>query len=186
MVKLATAARCHQWPLTATQLADIVPLMPHAPDSHAPDFDELQRRAEGLLEEAIAAAGARDPREFYRTRLKELRQQSLEAYEKAVDHYRTVLVPSIADDEAEPLAAWTEYGRQLALLSAEGRTVALDASGRAHPYEVPADRDALVLHLPDDRRQRALVVGLPIELSPAQRAAYDWLVAGRNRLQEAS
>lgn len=154
--------------------------------SDAPDFDDQQRRAEVRLEEAITAAGARDPREFYRARLKQLREQSIEAYHKAVEHYRGVLVPSIADDEAEPLAAWTEYGRQLALLSAEGRTLTLDTSGLARPYEAPADRDALVLHLPDDRRQKALVVGLPIELSPAQRAAYDWLVAGRNRLQEAS
>jgi hypothetical protein len=39
---------------------------------------------------------------------------------------------------------------------------------------VPAD--ALVLHLPDRTTLRAIVVGIPTTLSPAQRASYELLV----------
>lgn len=146
--------------------------------------DELQSRADARLEEALESRGARDPREFYRTRLRELRDQDRGAYEKAVAHYREVLLPAIADDGADPLEAWTEYGRRLAELTAPGRTVCLDPSGRSSPYEAPASPEALVLHMPTERKVRALVVGLPTELSEAQRAAYDWLVTGRNKLRE--
>lgn len=136
------------------------------------------------LEEVLEARGARDPREFYRTRLRQLRAEDRDAYEKAVTHYRQTLLPAIANEGADPLVAWTEYGRRLAELSAPGRTVCLDPSGRSTDYEAPADPDALVLHLPTNRRARALVVGIPREPSAAQRAAYDWLVTGRNKLSE--
>ena len=83
------------------------------------------------------------------------------------------------------MAAWTEYGRTLAELSGPGRTVALDGSGRSQPYEAPADPSHLVLHLPDNTRAPALLVGLPAELTAAQRASYDWLVQGSNALSAA-
>jgi hypothetical protein len=60
--------------------------------------------------------------------------------------------------------------------------VSIDASGRAHPYESP-DLDRLVLHLPDQKGMKALLVGLPPELSSAQRATFDVLVAGKQRLR---
>ncbi len=145
---------------------------------------EIQERADARLSEALAVRSARDPREFYRERLRELRDQSADAYGQAVSYYRETLLPSIADGSAEPVAAWTEYGRQLAELLSPGRTVALDDSGRASPYEAPANPDVLVLHLPSDQRRRALVVALPAELSTAQRAAYDWLVVGRNAIPD--
>lgn len=141
-------------------------------------------RADRLLAEALERAGARDPREFYRERLRELKEADPAAYEEAVAHYRDVLIPSIAEADAEPLTAWTEYGRRLAELTAPGRTVAVDVRGRARPYEAPAGPDGLVLHLPDARSRRALVVGLPRSLSAAQRATYDWLVAGRQTVTE--
>lgn len=145
--------------------------------------DDLQARADARLEEAMEARGARDPREFYRTRLRDLRTEDRAAYEQAVAHYRDVLLPAIADEGADPLEAWTEYGRRLAELSAPGRTLCLDHTGRSAPYAAPADPDALILHLPSNRKVPALVVGLPPQLSAAQRAAYDWLVAGRNKLR---
>lgn len=129
-------------------------------------------------------AGARDPREFYRERLRELKQTDPAAYQKAVKHYRDVLLPSIAEDGAEPLTAWTEYGQTLAELTARGQTVTIDATGRSRSWEPPWDPDALVLHVPDASNQRALLVGLPREPSPAQRATYDWLVAGRQAPRE--
>ena len=59
----------------------------------------------------------------------------------------------------------------------------IDATGRARPWEGPTAKE-LVLHLPDARNGRALLVGLPAELSDAQRATYDVLVAGKQRLRE--
>jgi hypothetical protein len=142
---------------------------------------DLQTRADALLEAELERTGARDPRAFYRTRLKDLRDKDRSAYDRAVEYYRDVLLPGIAEGGA-PLAAWTEYGRTLAELHGPGRTVALDATGRADAYSAPADPNHLVLHLPTDPRAPAQLVGLPLELTGAQRATYDWLVAGRNKL----
>lgn len=144
---------------------------------------DITTQADRLLEEALSRVGARDPREFYRDRLRELKQVDAEGYEKAVTYYRDVLIPSVASGDAEPLQAWTEYGRRLAAAVAPGRTVAIDATGVAGPYEAPAPRDRLILHLPEGKG-RALLVGLPSELSPAQRATYDVLVSGKQRQRD--
>ena len=146
--------------------------------------DDLQMEAERRLEEALADTGARDPREFYRERLRDLKRADRGAYEEAVEYYREVLVPSVARG-TEPLPAWTEYGRKLALLAAPGRTVMVDHMGVAEPYVEPVPLDRLVLHLPEARGPagRAVVVGLPVELSRAQRAHYDLLVFGRLTLR---
>lgn len=152
--------------------------------NNATDFETLRDRADVRLDEAIEASGARDPREFYRVQLRELREHDEAAYQAAVAYYRDTLLVSIARDGTEPLAAWTEYGRRLAVLAGPGRTVALDPTGRSIEYQPPAPLDHLILHLPDDRRQKARLVGLPPELSAAQRAAYGWLVQGRNKLSD--
>jgi len=140
--------------------------------------------ADARLREALEAAGARDPREFYREQLKALREADEDAYHRAVSYYRETLIPSIAEGSAEPLPAWTDYGRRLAELTEPGRTVSIDASGRASEWEA-WEPDALALHLPDEARTRAILVQLPPELSAAQRATYSWLVAGRNKLPDA-
>ena len=82
------------------------------------------------------------------------------------------------------MLAWTEYGRKLAELTERGRTVTIDTAGRSVPYQAPAPPEALLLHLPEAQNQRALVVGFPPELTEAQRAAHDWLVAGRRNLAD--
>ena len=135
-----------------------------------------------MLESAIAESGARDPREFYRERLRELKQIDPGGYERAVESYREVLIPDVASGMTDPLHAWTEYGLRLAALLAPGRAVRVDASGRAHSYESEAP-DGLILHLPDEKGRRALLVSLPGRLSPAQRATYDVLVSGKQRVQ---
>ena len=145
--------------------------------------DDLQTEADRRLEAALAQTGARDPREFYRERLRELKQADRGAYEQAVGYYRDTLVPSVASG-ADPLPAWTEYGRRLASLGTPGRTVMVDRTGVSAPYEAPAPSDRLILHLPDGTRGRALVVGIPSELSRAQRATYDLLVGGKLTLKE--
>lgn len=145
--------------------------------------DELTKKADRILEEALERAGARDPREFYRERLRTLKESDPEGYRTAVEYYRETLLPTVASEAGDPLAAWTEYGRTLAETVASGRTVTVDESGRAHPYEGPRT-DRLILHLPDDRGARALLVGLPPELTAAQRATYDVLVTGKQRPRE--
>jgi len=145
--------------------------------------DDLTAAADAALEAALAEAGARDPREFYRERLRELKRESPGEYESAVSYYRDTLIPGVADGSADPLDAWMEYGRRLAVALAPGRTVSIDATGLAHTYEAPK-RDRLVLHLPKENGARALLVGLPPELSAAQRATYRVLVEGRQRLPD--
>lgn len=143
--------------------------------------DDVTARADKALEDALAETGARDPREFYRDRLRDLKGSNPEGYESAVRYYRETLLPSIAEG-APPLGAWTEYGRTLAQAVTPGHTVSIDESGRSHPYEGP-DPERLLLHLPEGKG-RALLVGLPPELSPAQRATYDVLVAGKQRSRD--
>lgn len=144
----------------------------------------VREEADARLEAVIAERGARDPREFYRERLKALREQDASAYEAAVDYYRETLVPTVAAGDVDPLEAWTGYGLRLAELSAEGRTVSIDRTGRSTAHET-YDAEALVLHLPEAPRVRALLVQLPAAPSDAQRATYSWLVAGKNRLPDA-
>jgi hypothetical protein len=141
--------------------------------------DDLTAQADRRLAEALEAEGSRDPREYYRERLRDLKSVDPEAYRSAVAYYRDTLIPGVASGKMHALGAWTEYGRRLAQSLAPGRTVTVDVSGLAHEYAEPADRSHLVLHLPDGGKARAFLVALPSELSPAQRATYDVLVAGK-------
>lgn len=139
----------------------------------------LRERADQRFEQALGEAGARDPREFYRRRLRELRADNPDAFGRAVEYHDARLVPAVARDDSDPLAEWLEYGRFLAGLTCPGRTVQIDPTGLAAEYTPPVPLDHLVLHLPDDTRRPALAVGLPPRLSPAQRATYDLLVEGK-------
>ena len=145
-------------------------------------FENLSAEADRLLESALAESGARDPREFYRERLRELKQVDRNGYDQAVESYREVLIPDVASGKADPLDAWMDYGLRLAALLAPGHAVRIDESGRAQTYENEA-RDGLILHLPEEKGRRALLVSLPDELSQAQQATYDVLVSGKQRPQ---
>jgi hypothetical protein len=146
-------------------------------------MDEATRKeADRRFEEAIEASNARDPRDFYRTALKELKEVNPDGYGKAVGHFQTVLVPGIASGELEPLTAWREYGRFIAEMMGPGRTLAIDETGLATPYTPDCPLDQLVLHLPDGKAWRGIVVSLPPTLSPAQKATFDLLVQGKHRL----
>jgi len=141
---------------------------------------DVTEQADRLLVEALQQSGARDPREFYRDRLRELRGANSVGYDEAVAYYRDTLIPAVASGEVNPLHAWTEYGRRLAIALAPGETVRIDDTGRSHPYEGP-EAGGLVLHMPSDTGTKTLVVGLPPKLSPAQRATYDVLVVGKQK-----
>ena len=141
--------------------------------------DDLQQKADARFEAALAATGARDPRDYYRTRLRELRQSNPEGYADAVAYYQRTLVTSIAEQDADPFEAWQSFGLRIAQLTAAGRAVAVNPAGRSRPFEAPGRTEDMILHLPDARNRRALLVGLPPEPSAAQMATYNWLVQGR-------
>jgi hypothetical protein len=139
----------------------------------------LRSRADERFEAALAETGARDPRDFYRNRLVELREINPDAYRKAIRYYEKELVPAVARADSDPIAEWLEYGCVLADLLVKGSAVMIDPTGRAHPYTRPVPADHLVLHLPTSMREPALAVGLPPSLSPAQSATYQLLVSRR-------
>ena len=143
-------------------------------------MSDLAAIADKLHAEALARASARDPRDFYRERMRELKRARPEAYAEAVTYYQETLIPRVASGEHDPLECWTDYGRLLADSLAPGRTIAVDRTGRSAPFEAPAG-DRLILHLPDDGGGKPLLVGLPPELSRAQQATYDVLVAGKHK-----
>jgi hypothetical protein len=143
--------------------------------------EALRKEADRVFAEALERSGARDPRDYYRKALRELKQVDPDAYEKAVAYFQDVLVPSIANGESEPLQAWRDYGLLIAEMTAPGRTVTIDETGRSRPFAPDAPLDYLVLHLPEKKGGRAILVSLPPDPSPAQRATYELLVAGRHR-----
>jgi hypothetical protein len=147
--------------------------------------EDTRKAAESLFEAALEETGARDPREFYRARLRELKSEDPARYEEAVRHYADDLIPSIASGEIPPLEAWLRYGVRLAELSAPGRTWDVDPTGKRHTHAVPTPPDRLVLHIPDAKGERAILVGLPREPTKAQRATFSVLVQGKLKLPPA-
>ena len=147
-------------------------------------YETLQKKATDLFEERIRQTNTKDPRGFYRKRLGDIKLSDPDAYREAAQHYREKLVPCIAEKGIDPLNVWQEYGCLLAELSAPGMPVEIDVTGKTHEYKPPSPQDSLILHIPKESKVRALIVGLPPELSSAQQATYDLLVAGHQRLRE--
>lgn len=145
---------------------------------------DLQEKADARFAAALAASGARDPREYYRTRLRELKRSNPEGYAQAVRYYQDELIPSIAEADTDPLQAWRAYGLLIAQMTVPGRAVAIDPSGRSRPIASTGTTDDLVLHFPDAGSAPPLLVGLPPKPSSAQMATHRWLVAGRRALAE--
>lgn len=144
--------------------------------------DEPQQQAERRFTTRLEETGARDPRDVYRELLRHLRARDEEAYGAAVARFGDEVVAAIARDDRDPLEAWIEYGLSLARGLHPGRTVVLDATGRSEPYAPPPDWASLILHLPEEKRERAVPVSVPPDPSPAQLAALDLLVEGKVRL----
>lgn len=135
-------------------------------------------RADARLETALQDADQQDPRPLYRPALRHLRDRHPEAFRDALRHLEEELIPAVAG-EADPLAAWLEYGRRLASALGDGRLVELDSTGRARPVRDPGEARGLVLHLPDDTAAPALVLRYPADPSKAQQATFELLVEGR-------
>jgi hypothetical protein len=138
--------------------------------------------ADRRFEEAVETTGARDPRDFYRQALRDLKEPNPAGYARAVAHFQNVLVPGIVSGDLEPIGAWREYGRLIAEETAAGTTVEIDETGRSRPYSPDSAMSLLVLHLPDEKGARAILVSLPPSPSPAQRASFELLVRGKHRV----
>jgi hypothetical protein len=142
----------------------------------ATEQEAVRARADRRFVEALERASAPDPRERYREWLKELRARDEGAFRKALEYFEQELVPTVAREDSDPVAAWTEYGLRLAQRLLPGNAVRIDATGRSRPYDATASIEDLVLHLPRGARDAALPVRLPPRLSSAQQATYDLLV----------
>ncbi|HEX6938969.1 MAG TPA: hypothetical protein VF158_06115 [Longimicrobiales bacterium] len=149
-------------------------------------MDSIRDRAAARLEAALESDAVHDPRAFYRDRLRWLKERSPSAFEEARRYYEEELLPRVAVEDSDPVREWFEYGCKLAELTAPGRLMEIDGSGRARGFAPPLDRGMLVLHLPDDLREPALILNLPRRSTPAQRATCDLLVWGRTAPTEAS
>ncbi len=147
---------------------------------------EMQQRADVLYQAALDESGARDPREYYRERLKGLKEVSTEAYDQAVSYYRDELIPSIANGSVDPVGAWLKYGKLVAELTVPGKAVLIDRTGRSAAHEGDGNSDEMILHIPSGKGGRAVLVGLPSDPSSAQMATFDLLVQGKQKLREMS
>lgn len=138
----------------------------------------MKARADARLQTALADLDYRDPRPFYRSALRYLRERDQDAFARALRYFEDELVPAVAG-EADPGAAWSEYGAVLARALGAGRMVELDATGRAHGVDTAGGAKGLVLYIPESAAAPVLVLRYPREAAPAQHAAYELLVEGR-------
>jgi hypothetical protein len=178
-----------------------------AHDNPAPDAPSADAGSAGFADAAAAAreadrrfatrrneTGARDPREYYRGLLRDLRGEDPDGYRELVARYEAEVVGAIGTGEADPLEAWLAFGAALATrVAGPGALLSVDAAGAASPADPPYRWDQLLLHLPEGRGRAsggrsgiALPVGLPPELSRAQKATVDLLVHGKVRAPEPS
>jgi hypothetical protein len=142
--------------------------------------EEQKRRADARLEAAIAEAGLADPRDPCRARLRQLRSRDAGAFDRALAYYENELVPRVAGD-GDPAAEWLAYAKMLAELSGSGHVVAVDGSGRARPTSDAPAAD-LLLFLPENTSDPAMVLQSPADATPAQRATIQLLVDRRREL----
>lgn len=140
--------------------------------------DDPRARADARLEMAIRSGGVQDPRPLYRHILKLLRDRSRDGFDRCVRYFEEELLPAVAGD-ADPLAAWLDYGRHLADAIGPGREVEVGPSGRAHAVEEGAAPRGLLLYLPDDDTVPALVLRYPDPSTRAQVATVELLARGR-------
>src|SRR5687768_15740504 len=125
--------------------------------------------------EAFAAGPFLDPRQAFRDRLRRFREDQPAAFTAALEYYEQRLIPQTAGG-GDPIMEWVAYGRRLGELAGRGKTVAVDATGRARDLESDFDASQLILHLPEDTSVEALAIAVPRTMSDAQRATYDLLI----------
>ncbi len=135
--------------------------------------DAARRRTD----EALQKAGLADMRPAYRKLLVQLKQADPAAFQEATRRYREDLEPAVAGGDADPISAWLDYGCWLAGRIADGRAMAIDATGRARPFEPSApDAGTMILHIPDDDRAQAIALAMPSAPSESQRETAELLL----------
>ena len=145
---------------------------------------DIKARAEARTETAIAESEFEDFRPGYRERLRQLREEKPTAFTEALRYFEDRLLPVVADEASDPLIEWAAYGKRLGELTGSGKTMSIDATGRARPYETGMSPTELVLHLPNDTNTAALPLLVPRELSMPQRASFGLLVSRARALNE--
>jgi hypothetical protein len=133
--------------------------------------------ARRLTDEALQKAGLADMRPAYRKLLVQLKQADPAAFQEATRRYREDLEPAVSGGDADPISAWLDYGCWLASRIAEGRAMAIDATGRARPFDPSApDAGTMILHVPDDDRAPAIALAMPCAPSESQRETAELLL----------
>lgn len=117
---------------------------------------------------ALQRHGLEDVQPLYRKLLRRLKAEDPGAYEEAVARYHDEVEPASENPDADPVAVWLEYGAWLAPKIAPGSLVVVAETGRANPSPVPPPLGPLLIHLPENRRQRGWVLAMPRDPSPAQ------------------
>jgi hypothetical protein len=148
-------------------------------DQQTTPISDLRSLADERFRSELVRTGARDPRDFYRERLRALRERNPDGYRAAVRYFENELVPAVVRANSDPLGEWLDYGCLLARLWVDGSAVQIDTTGASGPYRRPVPLDHLVLHLPTSPREPALAIGLPPSMSAAQNATYQLLVLRR-------
>ena len=153
-------------------------------EDHKQRTDPLEA-ADRRFQEALDETGARDPRDFYRGLLKEMKGRDEEAFEEAVRRWKAQVIEPLARGEGNPLERWLAYGLELARTLHPGRTMRIGEDGRAAPLDAAPDWRWLILQLPERKGERAIPVSIPPEPTTAQQSTLDLLVQGRLKLPDA-
>src|SRR5688572_25520862 len=107
--------------------------------------ENTKSQADARTDGAIANSAFEDPRPGLRTRLRYLREEQPAAFTAALKYYEETLLPVVAAEDSDPITEWIEYGCRLGALTAPGKVLAVDQTGRARPYRSPAEPNTLVL-----------------------------------------
>ncbi|MGH7541509.1 MAG: hypothetical protein ACRELC_10960 [Gemmatimonadota bacterium] len=126
---------------------------------------------------SLEAHGLQDVQPLYRALLKRLKAHDAAAYEAAVARYKERVEPAVEgeDPEADPVEVWLAYGRWMAERLSPGAVHSVAPNGRADPLRGNPPPGSLLLHLPDDRKERAILLAMPADPSGPQKETADLL-----------
>ena len=89
-----------------------------------------------------------------------LKEHDQERFAQALRHYDEIVLPALAGGQ-DVFEAWVQYGQTLANLSAPGRMMTVDETGRAVAFAAPVRAATLILHVPDDNTMPIFVAAMP-------------------------